>query len=59
MLFERWRQGGLLRRYKERETPIPHADRNAAGYTDHLNHITFSVKVLFLMYKSERVVSVY
>lgn len=59
MLFERWRQGGLLRRYKERDTPIPHADRNAAGYTDHLNHITFSVKVLFLMYKSERVVSVY
>lgn len=50
MLFERWRQGGLLRRCKEIDTPVPHADRKAAGYTDPLNHITFSVKVLFLKY---------
>lgn len=57
MLFERWRQGGLLRRYKEMDTPIPRADRKAAGYTDYLNHITFSAKVLFLMYKSEQVFS--
>lgn len=52
MLFERWRQEGLLKRYKETDTIILHAVREAAGHTDRLNHIASSVKVLYLMYKS-------
>lgn len=52
MLFERWRQEGLLKRYKETDTIILHAVREAAGHTDRLNHIASSVKVLYLTYKS-------
>jgi len=59
MLFERRRQGGSLRKCKKLDTPVPHASRKAVFYTDLLNHVTFSVKVRFLMYKPERVVSVY
>lgn len=57
MLFERWRQEGLLERYKGTDTLILHTEREAAGHTDHWNHITSNVNVLQLMYKSKWVVS--
>lgn len=41
MLFERWRQEGLLKRYKETNTLILHTDREAAGHTDHLTSHNF------------------
>lgn len=38
MLFEGWKLGRLLRRYKDIETTTPHADRRLVFYTDHWNH---------------------